>query len=304
MKMNTDPTTEIGETTVEMIGDADLVHQLTIQATRPHQLTDDSTLYGAVVPPGWGFATLDLAKCGLGFPPRYKEGGPTLVDIASFADYCNAQAEHAVDNRASFYFQDSGALDGASRGAQTAGSVTAVFDDHDGTQAGHAAHRARLALTFSRSFVELCSHNQGYSSGREFAVWIEDHQELIAAPALAELLDLVRSFKATKFTTIEDRYTEESGDVLLHYQTETQAAGDLIVPEAFTFRVPIFQGQDPIELTGRFRYTVEHGDRPLFGYRLVGLDAAVEAAQTALLGELDEALGGVTIRRGTPPSTR
>lgn len=52
----------------------------------------------------------------------------------------------------------------------------------------------------------------------------------------------------------------ESGDVDLKFATDTQPAGQTTIPREITLSIPLFEGDAPVELRGRFRYAIRNGE--------------------------------------------
>jgi hypothetical protein len=95
--------------------------------------------------------------------------------------------------------------------------------------------------------------------------------------------------------TFEEATTLESGDVELVWIE--QSTPSLDVPSRFRLVVPIFDGDDPVEIEARFRYDIVEG-RLAVSYSLVRVDEIVRAAFDATLDAISDSVGGPTVWRG------
>lgn len=271
----TEPTMpELAEIEELSIGDGDLVRDLAITASAPIDLGDD--LVGRIVPEGWSFEIEDL-RDRREEAPRSKTGGPSVYDAESLIDYIDGQDEtprlYAEIER---------------------GSIVAVFDDHAGPLAGRKAHRAEYRVRPTSEWFQLTSFDGEFVGAQTFAEFIEDVQHIIATPSTADLLDLVRKFKASKIAQLTEHHDDKSGDRVFRYETETQISDELIAPDEFIFALPIYRGQDPTEVRARFRYRAGR-DGVQFGLRLVQRDLILEQA-------FDDEIDGV--EAGVPAAGR
>lgn len=255
----TDPTPleapQFEELSIGGIGD-DIVRDLAIAASTPHELGD--RLVGRIVPEGWSFQRLDLADW-IG-DPRWKTGGALVHDAQSLIDYMGEQ-----DETPRLYAE-----------IET-GCIVAVFDDHSGPTAGRKLHRATYRVRATTEWTQLCQADGQFHGAQAFAELVEDLQHIIARPFTADLLDLVRKFKASKIANLTERHDDKSGDRVFSYETETQISDELIAPDEFILALPIYRGQAPVEVRARFRYRAGSGGVQ-FGIRLVQRDLVLEQA--------------------------
>lgn len=140
-------------------------------------------------------------------------------------------------------------------------SVAAVFNDHELDQPGWRDHMAALRLKPTPEWAAWTGLNRKYSTATQFAEFIEEWRHTVAEPPTADLLDLIRSFRATKKVTFRDEIIDKSGDRALEYVTDTEAqgTGTLAVPDSLTLVMAPFEGAAEVSIVARFRYTIDEG---------------------------------------------
>jgi len=237
---------------------------LAMAATQPAELAE--RLYGRIVPEGFAFKTLDLAdKIG---DPRRKTGSVTVTDVDSFVAYIRDQ-----DETPRLYAN----ID--------AGEIIAVFDDHRGDRAGRRQFTARYELTDSPEFGELMAAKNKFAGASRFAEFVEDLQHVIASPSTADLLELVRKFRATTVVSIAEAHDDKSGDRTFRYETKTEISEELIAPDEFVFAVPVYRGQEPVAVDAKFRYRASDSE-VRFGIKITGLSQIREQAFDEIVTEI------------------
>lgn len=253
------PITLEGEGTdvLDGVTDAFVASQLGVIASTPVELGD--RVLGRIVPQGYEFVYIDLPGIGVG-EPRRKTGGPLVHDAQSLIDYMSEQ-----DETPRLYAE-----------IET-GCIVAVFDDHTGPTAGRKLHRATYRVRATTEWAQLCQADGQFHGAQAFAELVEDLQHIIARPFTADLLDLIRKFKASKIASLTEHHDDKSGDRVFRYETETQISDELIAPDEFVLALPIYMGQAPVEVRARFRYRAGSGGVQ-FGIRLVQRDLVLEQA--------------------------
>lgn len=182
-------------------------------------------------------------------------------------------------------------------------TVTAVLND-DGGLPGHGDYRAVLTYERTDEWRAWTGANNQLASATTFAEFIEDWRHTIVEPDAASIVDMIRSFRATRKVTWKDEIDDQNGDRSLQFTTETTAgstrAGTIPIPDLFVVEMPPFIGAAPVQLEARFKYQVDDGGAR-FGIKLVQpalvLRQAFEAELVALAGGLPE---GTTIMLGSP----
>lgn len=153
-------------------------------------------------------------------------------------------------------------------------SVTAVFDDHDGDGPGWREHRATLTIRHTEDWDGLTAINKQWLTSDDIADWLDDHGHLVTEPGAADMIELVRDFRATTTTEFARAENDINGDVKLTFRTDTEASSSVTIPTQVVLEVEVVRGADPVAIPGRFRYRVQHG-AVTFGLLFPGLDRIV-----------------------------
>jgi len=227
-----------------------------------------------IKPAGSTLEVFDLADAGLA-PPRHKTGRATLRDVDSFVNYIEAQGEtptvyaHHEKQR-----------------------ITAVFDDHTADGPGRRQFTAELLLATPTELMALETADGKWYTAADFADLVDDLRHIIATPDTAQILELVRRFRAETVVTLEDRIDDRTGDRTFHYETNTETRSEIAVPDEFGFAVPIFRGQAPAGIRAAFRYRT--GDNGvMFGLKLRHLAKQREDQFDSIVGDVLAELGDV-----------
>ena len=89
-----------------------------------------------------------------------------------------------------------------------------------------------------------------------FAEFIEENRQDVVEPKAAALLDLARNFKATRKVQYDKAFIEKDGNVKLTYSDETEAQGEVSVPDQITIGIPVYFGGQPYSINLWVRYRV------------------------------------------------
>lgn len=213
-------------------------------------------------------------------PDPFRPRGTTAVStVGSFVALTNRLGDH---NSIAF--------------ADPAGKVTAVLN-YDG---GWGDHRVTYAPTASPEWKAWRSRDGQMMPQREFAEHLQDLRHTIIDPAAADIVQIARTFSATRTAQFESGVRLESGDVQFSYVQETRAqsgpkGGTVQVPEEITLLVPVFRDSSgPTTVTVEFRYDASERGL-LLGYRIIQREDVEEAAwqdvvdqvRTGLVGDID-----------------
>lgn len=100
----------------------------------------------------------------------------------------------------------------------------------------------------------------------EFARFIEENSIDIADPAPATMMEVSHSLTASKKGEFVSDQRLSNGTIQLKYVEETkgQTKSGIEIPEKFTIRVPIFEGDQPVDIECLFRYRVREGKLTLW----------------------------------------
>lgn len=247
---------------------------------------DGAMVLTGAYPAGWQLIEHDLERYEP--RPRRRKGVVRLTDTASLLTYIERQ-QAPDDELPPVYL------------APDEFRAVAIFDDHAGGLAGWREHRAQLQLRATDEWQAWAKIDKAYMSATEFAEFVEEWRHTIADPPTADILDMVRSFRATTKVSFRDEIVERNGDRALEYVTETTAnagaSGKLEIPAGFGLVLAPFEGADLRPLAARFRYRVGDG-RALFGVVLEQPKLVAKAAFDAEVAKLHAA--GLTTMVGSP----
>lgn len=241
----------------EIVTEADAIATLAQAAADPNYDTVNGrkVLWGSY-PQGWDIHVADLED--LQSTPHRKRGIVHVRDTDGLLAYLDLQMgtidEHggtAVDRLPVIYYDPEKF------------SAVAVLNGHTDQGAGWGDHRAELQLRVTDEWRAWTNLDRSFSDAGPFAEFIEEWRHTIADPTMADLLDLVRSFRATTKVTFRQELVDKSGDRALEYVTETEAQagakGTLPIPDEFTLALAPFDGAEPRLVRARFRYRLNGG---------------------------------------------
>ena len=273
--MTNEPLAELES--IELHTEADAIATLAQAAAEPNYDTINGrkVLWGAY-PPGWEIRHHDLED--LGAAPHRKRGTTAVRDTAGLLAYIDLQTggwDEGETTLPTVYY------------SPESFTAVAVFNGHSYQGPGWGDHRCQLKLQAADEWLAWAKADRAFSTAPEFAEFIEEWRHTIANPPTADLLDMVRSFRATTKVTFRQELVDKSGDKALEYVTETEAkagaTGKLEIPDGFDLLLAPFEGADVRPLRARFRYRLD-GGRALFG---VVLEQPALVAKAAFEAELD-----------------
>ena len=174
-------------------------------------------------------------------------GGATLHTADSFIAYVNRYRGAATR-----IFAEPGFLAGG------AARITAVMDFHEPDQPRHCAHIATYTPRYSEAWSRWTKATQFEQV--PFAEFIEENRVEIASPPAAGLLDVVRTFKASKKVDFDSVVYQANGDVKLGYSEQSEAKGtSSVMPERLTLGIPVYFRGQPYAVDVWIRYRVGNG---------------------------------------------
>lgn len=265
---------------IDIVTEADAIAVQAQAAVTPTELVEDR-LDGGIYPHDWRPQIIDLEE--YGDTPARKRGRARFDDTASLLAYSGDQGDLAT------FYADPGAF-----------TITAVFNDHRFDTPGWRDFTAQLRLKATPEWLAWRGIDRMFNSATALAEFIEDWRHTIAEPATSDLLDLIRTFRATKRVTFRDEIVDRSGDRALEYVTETEASGkgELAIPESFTLALAPFEGAAVVAIQARFRYRLNDGNAS-FGIVLDQPDKLARDAFQVELAKVAEATGE-TVLIGSP----
>ena len=141
------------------------------------------------------------------------------------------------------------------------GAIKAVIDYHLASgfvdvKTGAARHSATLVLRKSEEFARWDEFEGDLHSQAEFARFLEENAVDILFPDQATMIEIARDLSATEGVKFASKVDLQNGNRRFHYENETKVDGDIAVPSRFTVNIPLYAGEEPIELEALFRYRV------------------------------------------------
>lgn len=185
--------------------------------------------------------------------------------------------------------------------------VVAVIDHHQPSEeseskAGYGEHVAKLTLTHTPEWKTWTAKNAQKFGQREFSVFIEDNLDDISRPSGGDMLDLVRTFRATQNAEFNGVIGEKQGNSQLGFTqtTKTQAGvkGELEIPEDFDLLVAPYEGSTAHTIKCRLRFEINNGRLQLW-YEIVKMERFLKACLTSIQQHIETDLGH-KLWSGTP----
>lgn len=219
----------------------------------------DGRFFSVLVPPGAQHKTIDLDELreATADHPRRKRGTVHVQDAPSFVEYLAKHGQPCTE-----IYADPGKQ-----------KLVAVINDHaqatdDGTgDAGHRDHRVELELVRTKPWAAWLSKDGKQLTQQQFAEHVEDNAHDVFEPDGATMLEIAQSLYATTGSDFKSAIRLADGNVQFRYEETTTArageAGDLEIPLRFELLLAPFEGDDPVQVTARFRYRTRGGELSL-----------------------------------------
>jgi hypothetical protein len=84
------------------------------------------------------------------------------------------------------------------------------------------------------------------------------------------MLEIAKDLQAHSEVNFASKINTRNGAAVLNFEETIKASvstGSIEVPESFTIRIPVFFGEEPIEITARLRFRINEG-KLRFQYKL------------------------------------
>jgi uncharacterized protein YfdQ (DUF2303 family) len=145
-------------------------------------------------------------------------------------------------------------------------SVTAVINAHDktGGDAGWGDHKLVLQLQHTPAWLAWTKYDGRNLTQLEFAELLEERSLDVVDPDAATLMEITRSFKATKKVAFESGNHLSTGEVQFVYREEVEGksggkAGQVSMPEQFYLALAPFEGGKQYKVLARLRFSISEG---------------------------------------------
>jgi uncharacterized protein YfdQ (DUF2303 family) len=154
-------------------------------------------------------------------------------------------------------------------------SINVVIDYHTAEEGSggdalpsHGDHLAGFRARYSEPYKAWRDlHSKGGIRQKAAGEFLEDRAQDVKRPEPADIMDMVMNFEALKKVDFKSSTRLRDGSVQFVYVEETEARGQVTVPEHLTLFVPVFDGMDPQEIRVRIKFRIEEG-RLLFAFEI------------------------------------
>lgn len=213
------------------------------------------------------------------------EQGVKVGDAASFLSY---HALYSDENSRAFADRDTN-------------SVRAVLDYHksDDKTARFGKHTLTLMLRHTEEWQKWTKSNGKAMEQAEFAEFLEENAPDIVEPSAAAMLEMATTLQATTDVQFKKAVNLQSGEVQLRYEENINGRfgkGEAVIPKSFKISIPVYDGQDAVQIEAMFRFRIR-GEKLSLWYQLLHLDRWKRDAFSAVVKEV--AAGGVTVFNGS-----
>ncbi len=287
--------TEIGEISAgiissqEITGDAvDRLVELGGALVDPDEVTEDGPIAAVYrLPEGYKTEVINLEqfRAPLRPGPRRKTGVYHVTDVASFLAYFT---KHAGPNPET-WVGDS--------------AITAVLDAHSTWETRWEDHRLVLQLRHSPEWQRWFGMSGKWQGQQAFAEFLEDCAADVLEPDAATMLEVAQSLQAHIKADFKSAYRTSDGQRAFRYEETTTAKagskGELEIPERLVLLLRVFLGQEPIQVTARFRYRLSDEGLRL-GVVLDRVQETLEAAGDLVVDQLTDGTDRGIVLRGQP----
>lgn len=152
-------------------------------------------------------------------------------------------------------------------------TISARLDWHDHNQGGafpapgHNAHAVILALRPSEEFSRWDEMEGKIHPQADFARFLEENSVDVGTPEAATMIEISKDFEATVGQSYKSNIRLDNGDRKFVFETDTKVQNGVIIPEKFTLSIPIYNGEEPEELTCLFRWRAAGGGGVGLGFQ-------------------------------------
>lgn len=177
------------------------------------------------------------------------------------------------------------------------GRITLIYDDHSQTEAGWRLDRLTLQLRNDEDWAAWHRLSGKYVDQEQLAEQLEELGHTIAEPRGADMLEIVRTLRATARGEFESRIEPTNGSYKVGFSqdvnTKAGKKGELEVPQELMLKLTPWDGHDVFyDVPAWFRLRVRDGE----------LSVAVKLKPTRQLLRIawDELCDGITEATGEP----
>lgn len=211
--------------------------------------------------------------------PRIRQA-VTMHDRDSFTSYVNR-----YKNDGTRIFAEPGFL------ASGVARIAATMDYHTPDKADYGAHVATYSPRYSDQWQRWQKASSVPMKQAEFAEFVEEVRADIVEPDAARLMDIVRTFKASKKVEYDSLVYQSNGDVMLAYDERTEQKGQSgALPETMKIGIPVYFRGTTYAVPIFIRFKVSSG-AVQFHLKIDRADVIEDAAFQELTAEVNKATG-------------
>ncbi|OWU77616.1 DUF2303 family protein [Marinibacterium profundimaris] len=115
-------------------------------------------------------------------------------------------------------------------------------------------HRTTFILRASEEYARWNEFEGKMHSQEEFARFLEENAVDIGDPEPSVMIEISRDLEASQGAKFSSKTRLENGDRAFTYETETHVKGDIVIPRSFYLNIPLYYGEDPVQLECLFRW--------------------------------------------------
>jgi uncharacterized protein YfdQ (DUF2303 family) len=128
-------------------------------------------------------------------------------------------------------------------------------------------HSVTLKLRLSEEFQRWGAFEGKLHPQEDFARFLEENSSDIGFPEAATMIELSRDFEATVGQTYKSSVRLENGDRRINFQQDSRPSGEVVIPTKFVLSIPIYNGEEPDDLTCLFRWKANGQGGILLGFQ-------------------------------------
>lgn len=128
------------------------------------------------------------------------------------------------------------------------------------------AHSVTLKLRLSEEFQRWDAFEGKLHPQEDFARFLEENSSDIGFPEAATMIELSRDFEATVGQTYKSSVRLENGDRRINFTQDSRPSGEVVIPTKFVLSIPIYNGEQPDDLTCLFRWKASGQGGILLGF--------------------------------------
>jgi len=171
--------------------------------------------------------------------------------------------------------------------------------------AGYADHRAVLDLVLADDWAEWARADRETFTQQGFGELVEALAHTMETPDGATMLEIATTLTAKTTLDYSSRTRLDNGDMSFSVEQETvQRAGrgksSIDIPQEFAFRVPVWEGTEPVVFTARLRVKPAQ-DGVRLGFRIIRKAEAIDTAFRSVVEQIDAGTGEAPVFSGPAP---